>query len=114
MSSSPASANYEILMKTALLKLEQAQAEIAALRRVRHEPIAVIGLGCRFPGGVTDGESFWRLLRDGVDAVGEVPAERWRVDDYYSPDVQAPGKIYTRCGAFLTGVDQFDAAFFEI
>ena len=114
MSSSPASANYEILMKSALLKLEQAQAEIAALRRVRHEPIAVIGLGCRFPGGVTDGESFWRLLRDGVDAVGEVPPERWRVDDYYSPDAQAPGKIYTRCGAFLTGVDQFDAAFFEI
>ena len=75
--------------------------------------IAIIGIGCRFPGG--DGpEAFWRLLRDGVDAVGEVPADRWDVDDYYDPDPSAPGTLNTRRSGFLEQVDRFDADFFGI
>ena len=84
----------------------------AASSPATNEPIAVIGLGCRFPGA--DGpDAFWRLLRDGVDAVGEVPAERWDADALYDAD-GAPGKMTTRWGAFLDGVDRFDPHFFGI
>nr|WP_255442726.1 type I polyketide synthase [Corallococcus sp. Z5C101001] len=78
------------------------------------EPIAIIGIGCRFPGGANDPESFWRLLRDGVDAVREVPRSRWDIDAYYDADPSKPGKMYTRNGAFLEGVDLFDPYFFGI
>jgi len=75
-------------------------------------PVAVIGLGCRFPGA--DGpDAFWRLLRDGVDAIGEVPAGRWNADDLYDAD-GAPGKMTTRWGGFLGDVDRFDPHFFGI
>ena len=78
------------------------------------EPIAIIGVGCRFPGGGENPEAFWRLLCDGVDAIGEVPPERWNIDDYYDADPTAPGKMNTRWGGFLPKVDEFDAEFFGI
>nr|AAW03329.1 CtaF [Cystobacter fuscus] len=78
------------------------------------EPIAIIGVGCRFPGGVNTPESFWQLLSGGVDAVQEVPASRWDVNAYYDPDPSVPGKMYTRNGAFIDGVDLFDPYFFGI
>ncbi|HKF49642.1 MAG TPA: SDR family NAD(P)-dependent oxidoreductase [Terracidiphilus sp.] len=81
---------------------------------INAEPIAVVGMSCRFPGGADDPESFWRLLRDGVDAVTEVPPERWDIDAYYDPDPEAVGRMYTRWGSFLRDVDRFDAAFFGI
>jgi amino acid adenylation domain-containing protein len=77
------------------------------------EPIAIVGIGCRFP-GARDPEAFWRLLRDGIDAITEVPADRWNVDTYYDPDLRAPGKMTTRYGGFLERIDGFDAAFFGI
>ena len=84
----------------------------AALSRER-ESIAIIGLGCRFPGA--DGpEEFWNLLREGRDAIREIPADRWDVDAYYDPDPDAVGKMYTRHGAFLERVDGFDPGFFGI
>ncbi|MBI1357396.1 MAG: SDR family NAD(P)-dependent oxidoreductase [Acidobacteria bacterium] len=78
------------------------------------EPIAILGMGCRLPGGVTTPEEYWRLLADGVDAIQEAPAERWDVDAYFDPDPSAPGKTNTRWGGFVDGVDRFDAAFFGI
>ncbi|HXA49392.1 MAG TPA: beta-ketoacyl synthase N-terminal-like domain-containing protein, partial [Candidatus Acidoferrum sp.] len=80
----------------------------------QREPIAIIGMGCRFPGGAVDPESFWRLLENGVDAVTEIPKDRWPVDAYYDPDPTAPGKMYTRHAAFLDRVDGFDTEFFGI
>lgn len=77
-------------------------------------PIAIIGMGCRFPGGADSPQTFWELLKNGVDTVGTVPAERWDMDAYYDPDPDAPGKIATRFGAFLDGVRNFDADFFGI
>ncbi|HEX4962422.1 MAG TPA: SDR family NAD(P)-dependent oxidoreductase [Thermoanaerobaculia bacterium] len=77
------------------------------------EPVAIVGIGCRFPGA--DGpEAFWKLLRDGVDAISEVPAERWDLARFYDPDPEAPGKISTRWGGFLEGVDGFDLHFFGL
>jgi acyl transferase domain-containing protein/SAM-dependent methyltransferase/acyl carrier protein len=100
--------------KRALLELRELRAKLEAIQGARTEPIAVVGIGCRYPGAVRDPESFWRLLRDGVDAITEVPGDRWDVDAYYDPDVEAPGKIATRYGGFLDRLDYFDAAFFGI
>lgn len=97
----------------ALLALRRLRARVEQLEAARHEPIAIIGVGCRFPGA--DGpDQFWRVLRDGVDAITEVPPDRWRVDDYYDPDPDTPGKTYARHGGFLDRVDLFDPQFFGI
>jgi acyl transferase domain-containing protein/acyl carrier protein len=77
------------------------------------EPIAIIGMGCRLPGADTP-EAFWQLLREGVDAIREVPPERWNIDAYYDPNPDAAGKMYTRWGGFLDHIDGFDAQFFGI
>ncbi|AGC46261.1 polyketide synthase [Myxococcus stipitatus DSM 14675] len=78
------------------------------------EPIAVVGMSCRFPGGVRSPEDFWRLLAGGVNAVREVPSDRWDLDAWYDADPEAPGKMYSRHGGFLDDVDAFDASFFGI
>ena len=77
------------------------------------EPIAIVGIGCRFPGA--DGpRAFWRLLCEGVDAISEVPPERFDLRRVYDPSPGTPGKIASRWGGFLRGIDRFDAAFFGI
>ncbi len=76
--------------------------------------LAVVGMGCRFPGGADSPEAFWKLLCDGVDAIREVPPERWDIDAYYDTDLDAPGKMTTRWGGFLNQVDRFDHDLFGI
>jgi polyketide synthase 12/myxalamid-type polyketide synthase MxaF len=78
------------------------------------EPIAVIGVGCKFPGGADSPDAFWRVLRDGVDAVTDVPRDRWDIDAFHDADPTTPGKMSTRRGAFIDGVDRFDAEFFGV
>jgi acyl transferase domain-containing protein/acyl carrier protein len=87
---------------------------VAKSELMRAEPIAIIGMACRFPGGATSLDAFWRLLKRGEDAICEVPPERWNVDAFYDPDPAAPGKMCCRHGGFLDGVDRFDAEFFGI
>ncbi|TWS18774.1 type I polyketide synthase [Tsukamurella asaccharolytica] len=78
------------------------------------EPIAVVGIGCRLPGGVRSADDFWQLLEDGRDAIVDIPADRWSTDRYYEPE-RAAGKSRVRRGGFLTDpVDEFDPAFFGI
>ena len=101
-------------LKRALQAVDQMQAKLEAIERARREPIAIVGLGCRFPGGADDPAAYWRLLRDGVDAIRRVPLERWDAERYYAAEPQAPGKCCTREGAFLDQIDQFDADFFGI
>ncbi|MCV7152024.1 type I polyketide synthase [Mycolicibacterium pyrenivorans] len=78
------------------------------------EPIAVVGIGCRLPGGVTGPESFWELLENGTNAVTEVPADRWDAEAFYDPDPMAPGRMPTKWGAYLNDIAGFDADFFGI
>jgi phthiocerol/phenolphthiocerol synthesis type-I polyketide synthase B len=101
-------------LQKAYLKLEEMQARLAASERSRREPIAIVGMACRLPGGVLNPDQYWQLLEEGRDAVTEAPPERWSLDEYYDPDPRAPGKMCTRWGGFLSDVDQFDAAFFGI
>ena len=98
----------------ALAALRKMRAKLEALERRHAEPLAIIGIGCRVPGGVTDAEDYWELLENGRHAVRKVPAERWDSDKYFDPDPKAPGKIYTCWGGFIDGIDQFDAPFFGI
>src|SRR4051794_23327311 len=92
---------------------QQAHTESDALELLNAEPIAVVGMGCRFP-GAKDPDAYWALLRDGVDAIREVPAERWNAEALLDADPAAPGKMTTRWGGFLDQVDRFDAGFFGI
>ena len=108
------SPDYPVLLRRSLRAIEELEAKLAAAERAHSEPIAVIGIGCRFPGDSDDPDSFWAVLRDGVDTVTEVPADRWDVDQYYDPDPDAVGKSYTRWGGFIRNVSGFDAAFFGI
>ncbi|HEV2129938.1 MAG TPA: type I polyketide synthase, partial [Longimicrobiaceae bacterium] len=101
-------------LRRALAALEQMQARLDAAEAQRREPIAIVGIGCRFPGGASDPAAFWRLLREGRDAVTEVPPERWDIDAFYDADPDAPGKMASRWGAFLDGVDRFDPQLFGI
>jgi acyl transferase domain-containing protein len=101
-------------VKRALIEIRDLRARLARVEAARSAPIAIVGMGLRFPGGVTDAESFAKLLWNGIDAVGAIPADRWSLDDLYAQDPDAPGKMITRYGAFLEGVDQFDADFFGI
>ena len=78
------------------------------------EPIAIVGIGCRLPGGVDGPESFWDLLAAGGDGLVDIPRDRWRLEKFYDPEL-SPGTSRVRRGGFLTWpVDRFDASFFEI
>ena len=78
------------------------------------EAIAVVGMSCRLPGGVSSPEALWTLLTQGGDAITEVPSERWDLERFYDPDPEAAGKMYSRWGGFVAAVDRFDADFFAI
>ena len=95
----------------ALIALRRLQARVDALERSRREPIAVVGMSCRFPGGADTPEAFWNLLREGRCTVAEVPRSRWNADEISAP---GQGLSPTRFGSFLEHVDRFDPAFFGI
>lgn len=100
-------------LQKAALAIKELRARLDQHDGAAREPIAIVGLGCRFP--QSDGpEAFWRLLSEGRDAIREVPAERWDLEHLYDPNPNAAGRISTRYGGFLSEVDRFDAGFFGI
>ncbi|MEO0377464.1 MAG: beta-ketoacyl synthase N-terminal-like domain-containing protein [Cyanobacteria bacterium P01_A01_bin.17] len=99
--------------KRALQAIQLLQAKVEALEQARDQPIAVIGLGCRFPGASNPSE-FWELLQGGKDAILEIPRDRWDINRYYSPDPSSPGKMTTRYGGFVSDLFDFDAKFFRV
>jgi acyl transferase domain-containing protein/acyl carrier protein len=86
----------------------------ADVRERDEEAVAVVGIGCRFPGGVDDAASFWRFLAEGRDAIAEIPLDRIDLGHYYDARPATPGRIMTRWGGFLGRIDEFDAAFFRM
>lgn len=106
--------DYGILMKNALNEINSLRSQLAAVEAQKNEPIAIVGMGCRFPGGATTPERFWVLLREGRSAITEIPADRWNVDAYYDADPTSIGKMHTRHGGFLDRIDTFEASFFNI
>ncbi|MEU8379819.1 SDR family NAD(P)-dependent oxidoreductase [Streptosporangium sp. NPDC048865] len=101
-------------LKRVTVELAQTRRNLAEVEERRDEPIAVIGMACRYPGGADTVEDYWELLREGRHAVREVPATRWDIDDYYHPDPGVPGGIYTRYGTFLEDIAGWDAEFFGL
>ncbi|MFB2772731.1 type I polyketide synthase [Pelatocladus sp. BLCC-F211] len=114
MNTLPEIPDRQSVLKNALLEIKALRAKLKTIEDSRKEPIAIIGMSCRFPGGANNPEEFWQLLRNGVDAIGPVPANRWDVEAFYDPKPETPGKTYMRWGAFLDEVDTFDASFFNI
>ena len=104
---------YEKLIKKSYHEIKALKAELNSLKEREREPIAIIGMGCRFP-GANSPEAFWQLLRDGVDAIREVPKDRWDIDAYYDPNPEAAGKMSVRVGGFVEQLAEFDAQFFGI
>ncbi len=100
--------------KRALLALKQMQSKLDALEQAKNEPIAIVGIGCRFPQSGDRPEDFWQLLIEGKCGITEVPADRWDIDAYYNSDANAPGKMYARYGGFVAHLQDFDAQFFRI
>ena len=104
----------EYLLGDVLELSEQAKSGPAPTVTTRtDEPIAIVAVSCRFP-GAPNPEAFWEVLEGGVDAIREVPEDRFDIDEFYDPDPDAPGKTYTRFGGFLEGIDGFDPEFFGI
>ncbi|MEA3210677.1 MAG: hypothetical protein QOE70_3734 [Chthoniobacter sp.] len=87
---------------------------VKTARSTLQEPIAIIGIGCRFPGGANGPDAFWELLAGGFDAISEVPPERWNLRTYFDAEAGKPGKTYSKWAGLIEGIDQFDPQFFGI
>ena len=113
MSDKP-SPDYHGLLQRSVLTIQRLEEEISQLKAGKSEPIAIVGIGCRFPGSANTPEALWELLSEGRDVVTEVPPHRWEIESIYDPDPDTAGKTYARWGAFLDDVEGFDPAFFGI
>jgi acyl transferase domain-containing protein len=104
----------EFSPKRLLLLAAELEERVRSLEARNHAPIAIVGMGCRYPGGVEDAEDFWDLLLEGRDAITEVPGWRWDVERLYDPDPTVKGKVASKWGGFVENVEMFDPGFFGI
>ncbi|AFY58524.1 beta-ketoacyl synthase family protein,acyltransferase family protein,phosphopantetheine-containing protein [Rivularia sp. PCC 7116] len=101
-------------LQRSVLVIKEMKEKLEQIENKQTEPIAIVGMGCRFPGGANSPESFWKLLRDGVDVIGEIPRQRWDINAYYDPNPETANKMYCKYGGFLDEIDKFDAEFFGL
>ncbi len=102
-------------LRRALGAIRDLRTRLEQAEQALHEPIAIVGIGCRFPGGASSPAQFWEMLHGGRDVIREVPADRWDIERYYHPDPDVPGRMYSRHGGFLAeSLQEFDARFFGI
>ena len=101
-------------VKRALQEIRELRTRLANAENAQNGPIAIVGAGMRFPGGVRDADSFWELLESGRDAITDVPRDRWDWRQYFDRNAETRGAMYTVRGGFLEDVESFDAEFFGI
>ncbi|NEO69631.1 type I polyketide synthase [Moorena sp. SIO3H5] len=114
MSNVSKTTQQDVTSQEVLQVLQEMRSRLEAVNKAKTEPIAIVGMACRFPGGANDPSTYWRLLHDGIDAITPVPPHRWDVNAHYEPNPEIPGKAYTKQGGFIEQVDQFDPLFFGI
>src|SRR5258706_13126835 len=112
----PAMSNgdYRELLQRAVLAVDRAKERANQLEERQREPIAIVGIGCKFPGPCEGPDAFWDRLSQGFDAITEVPEDRWSLSGWWDQDPEAPGRMYSRHGGFVADIDRFDHAFFGI
>ena len=113
MNQNDAKIDYRSLLQEALVEMRSLRGKLEAAEQAKTEPIAIIGMGCRFP-DADNPQAFWELLSNGIDAISEVPTDRWDINAYFDNNPETPGKINTRYGGFVKQLYEFDAAFFGI
>ncbi len=101
-------------LQKAALAVKEMRAKLEKMERLQTEPIAIVGMGCRFPGGIKNPSDFWQGLCQGIDAITDIPEDRWNVDAYYHRDPDIPGKSYSKRGGFIHKIDEFDGDFFGL
>jgi acyl transferase domain-containing protein/pimeloyl-ACP methyl ester carboxylesterase len=101
------------LLQKALVELREMRSRLKAAETANSEPIAILGMGCRFP-GANDPDAYWDLLHSGTCAIAPIPKDRWNVDEMYDPDPEQKGKCYARHGGYVQGIQEFDPQFFGV
>ena len=105
---------YKDQIKKAIVTIKKLQAENEQLKQNSNVPIAIVGMACRYPGGVNDISTFWDVLKNGVDTISDIPKERWDNKKYYDENPGTLGKTYVDKGGFVSDIDKFDNKFFDI